>query len=126
MANTNTANKNVFINFISEKMLHLQTNKADGRQFYSVSIACPASANKFGTIAVTEKQVFAATKTKGTQVVDGFKNLLLGRPEKTRKVSILNADGSYGTVEMTNAEILQAFDAEREAYKAQAQVPAQA
>lgn len=125
MANTNTA-KNVFINFISDKMLHLQTNKSDGRNFYSVSIACPASANKFGTIAVTEKQVFAATKNKGTEVVDGFKNVLLGRPDKMRKVSILNADSTYGTVEMSNADILKAFDAEREAYKAQAQVPAQA
>lgn len=125
MANTNTA-KNVFINFISDKMLHLQTNKSDGRNFYSVSVACPQSANKFGTIAVTEKQVFAATKNKGTEVVDGFKNVLLGRPDKMRKVSILNADGTYGTVEMSNADILKAFDAEREAYKAQAQVPAQA
>ena len=125
MANTNTA-KNVFINFISDKMLHLQTNKSDGRNFYSVSIDCPASANKFGTIAVTEKQVFAATKNKGTEVVDGFKNVLLGRPDKMRKVSILNADGTYGTVEMSNADILKAFDAEREAYKAQATVPAQA
>lgn len=122
----NKTNANVFINFISDKMLHLQTNKSDGRNFYSVSIACPQSANKFGTIAVAEKQVFAATKNKGQQVVDGFKNVLLGRPEKSRKVSILNADDTYGTVEMTNAEILSAFDAEREAYRAQAQVPAQA
>lgn len=57
MANTVNTN-NLFINFISNKMLHMQTNKSDGRNFYSVSIACPESANKFGTIAVTEKKVF--------------------------------------------------------------------
>lgn len=121
MAKTN----GLFINFISEKMLHRQVNKADGREFYSVSVACPSSESKFGTIAVTTGQVFPATKNKGTEEVAGYKNVLLGAPEKMRKVSIKLADGSYTTVEMSNQDILNAFNAEREAYKAAQPAPAE-
>ena len=115
MANSKT--NGLFINFISEKMLHVQTNKTDGRQFYSVSVTCPASASGFGTIAVTTGQIFNATKNFGKTEVAGFKNVLLGAPEKLRKVSIKLADGSYSTVEMSNQAILDAFEAERKAYK---------
>ena len=121
----NTKNNGLFINFISDKMLHKQTNKADGREFYSVSVACPSSESRFGTIAVTVGQVFAATKNHGTETVDGYKNILLGAPEKMRKVSIKLADGSYTTVEMSNKDILDAFNAEREAYKAAQPAPAE-
>lgn len=115
----------LFINFISDKMLHKQTNKNDGREFYSVSVACPNSESKFGTIAVTIGQVFNATKNHGTETVDGYKNVLLGTPEKMRKVSIKLADGSYSTIEMSNQDILDAFNAEREAYKAAQPAPAE-
>ena len=121
MAKTN----GLFINFISEKMLHRQVNKADGREFYSVSVACPNSESRFGTIAVTVGQVFPATKNHGTEEVAGYKNVLLGAPEKMRKVSIKLADGSYTTVEMSNQDILNAFNAEREAYKAAQPAPAE-
>lgn len=115
----------LFINFLSDKMVHLQTNKSDGRQFYSISITCPSSVSGFGTIAVTAGQVFDATKDHGTKVVAGYKNILLGAPEKMRKVSIKLADGTYATVEMSNQAILDAFEAERIAYKA-AHAPAEA
>lgn len=125
MANSTKNNNGLFINFISEKMIHLQKNKNDGREFYSISVTCSASASGFGTIAVTTGQVFPATKNFGKEVVDGFKNILLGAPEKMRKVSIKLADGTYATVEMSNQAILDAFEAERIAYKA-AHAPAEA
>lgn len=106
-------------------MLHRQVNKADGREFYSVSVACPSSESRFGTIAVTSGQVFAATKNHGTEEVAGYRNVLLGAPEKMRKVSIKLADGSYSTIEMSNQAILDAFNAEREAYKAAQPAPAE-
>ena len=109
MANAKT-NNGLFLNFISEKMLHKQTNKSDGREFYSVSITCRASASGFGTIAVTCGQVFNATKNFGKDEVAGFKNVLLGAPEKMRKVSIKLADGSYSTIEMINQDILSGFE----------------
>lgn len=121
----NTKNNGLFINFISDKMLHKQVNKSDGREFYSVSVACPNSESKFGTIAVTVGQVFNATKNHGTETVDGYKNVLLGAPEKMRKVSIKLADGSYSTIEMSNQDILNAFNTEREAYKAAQPAPAE-
>lgn len=124
---------NIFINFISDKMLHEQTNRTDGRKFYSVSVSCQQSINGFGTLAVTEKQVFNATKNHGKEVVAGFKNVLLGQPDKKRKLSIqtgVNADGKpvYSNIEMSNADILKAFDTNREAYNASAPAvaPAQA
>ena len=117
MANSTKNNNGLFINFISEKMIHLQKNKTDGREFYSISITAPASTSGFGTIAVTTGQVFNATKNHGTEEVAGYKNILLGAPEKMRKVSIKLADGNYSTIEMSNQDILDAFEAERKAYK---------
>ena len=46
-----------------------------------------------------------------------MKNVLLGEPDKTRKVSILKG-GQYETVEMTNAQIVKAYAESRKAYRA--------
>lgn len=112
MANTNIS----YINYISEKMLHARKTPA-GREFVSVSVACPASSNGYGTFAVGTKQVFDSTR-KDKTVVTGFKNILLGNPEKTRKVSIKTPEGTYENVEMTNEDIAEMFTAERDAYTA--------
>lgn len=121
MANKNS--ENLFINFVSEKMLHRQTNKKDGREFYSVSVSCAESTNGYGTFPITIKQLFDSTKNKGTEVVAGFKNILLGIPDKVRKVSVqtgVDEEGKavYSDIEMSNKQIFDAFEAEREAYKA--------
>ena len=120
---TTNVKDNLFINFVSEKMLHRQSNKKDGREFYSVSVSCAESVNGYGTFPITTKQLFDSTKNKGTEIVAGFKNILLGKPEKTRKVSVqtgIDAEGKpvYSDIEMSNKQIFDAFEAEREAYKA--------
>lgn len=111
-----------FINFISNSLLHTQHNSADGREFVSVSLSCPKSQSGFGTIAVSLKQILPARKKDGT-IVDGFSNILLGDADRQRKVSILTPDG-YQTIEMTNSQIADMFDAERTAWKAAAAAPA--
>ena len=60
-----------------------------------------------------------ATKKDGT-VVPGYKSILLGAADKTRKVSVATGDASnpYQTIEMTNADIVKEINESRKAYRA--------
>ena len=110
--------KNIFANFVSEAMLH--TNQtADGKAFVNVSIPCSKSTTGYASFAVNEGQVLAATKKDGT-VVPGYKSILLGAADKTRKVSVATGDASnpYQTIEMTNADIVKEINESRKAYRA--------
>ena len=109
-----------FINFISEKMLH--TNRtADGKEFVNVSFPCSESKTGYASFGVNLGQVLDAKKHDGT-VVAGYKSVLLGDAEKTRKVSVAtNKKGTnFKNIEMTNAAIADAFEESRKAYKAAA------
>lgn len=106
-----------FINFISEKMLH--TNRtADGKEFVNVSFPCAESKTGYASFGVNLGQVLDAKKKDGT-VVAGYKSVLLGDDEKTRKVSVAtNKKGtSFKNIEMTNAAIADSYEASRKAYK---------
>ena len=107
---------NAWLNYVSEKLIH-QNQTGDGsRQFANVSIPVADSDNGYGSFAVNLGQILDSTKKDGS-VVSGMKNVLLGEPEKTRKVSILKG-GQYETVEMTNAQIVKAYAESRKAYRA--------
>ena len=106
-----------FLNYVSEKMIHTNTAKESGKEFATISISCPQSKTGLATISVNLGQILDAKKKDGT-VVKGYKNLLLGAPDKTRKVSIATNKSKYKTVEMTNAAIAEMFNAERQAYRA--------
>ena len=110
--------KNTWMNYVSAKMVHINKT-GEGKEFANISIACPQSKTGLGTIAVNLGQVINATKKDGT-VVDGMQNVLLGAPEKTRKVSVAtNKKGTnYKSIEMTNAAIADMVLAERKAYRA--------
>ncbi len=119
---------NTWMNYISEKMIHVNKT-GEGKEFANISIACPKSKTGLATIAVNLGQVIDATKKDGS-IVEGMKNILLGDPAKTRKVSVAtNKKGSnYKTIEMTNQEIAEMVLAERQAYRAaqKAAAPAEA
>ena len=110
--------KNIFANFVSEAMLHNNTT-AEGKAFVNVSIPCSKSKTGYASFAVNEGQVLPATKKDGT-VVDGYKSILLGAADKTRKVSVATGKKKtpYETIEMTNAEIVAEITASRKAYRA--------
>lgn len=107
---------NLFLNYVSEKLIHSNKTKDDSRQFANVSVPVAGSDNGYGSFAVNLGQVLPATKKDGT-VVAGMKNILLGDAAKTRKVSILRS-GAYDSVEMTNAQIVDAVAESRKAYRA--------
>lgn len=107
---------NLFLNYVSEKLIHSNTTADGSRQFVNVSVPIAGSDNGYGSFAVNLGQVLPATKKDGT-VVDGMKNILLGAPEKTRKVSVLKG-GAYESVEMTHAQIAEAVAESRRAYRA--------
>lgn len=106
-----------FINFISEKMLHVNKT-ADGKEFVNVSFPCAQSKTGYASFGVNMGQVLDAKKKDGT-VVAGYKSVLLGDAEKTRKVSVAtNKKGtSFKNIEMTNAAIADSYEASRKAYK---------
>ena len=109
----------VFLNNVSDKMIHARTTK-DGKSFVSINVSCPQSENGIGTISVSPNQVFESTRKDGT-VVDGYKNIFLGKPDGTRKVSIkVKGDNSstYDNVSMSNKDIKDMFDTERDNYRA--------
>lgn len=109
---------NAWMNYTSEKMIHINKT-GEGKEFANISIPCPQSKTGLATIAVNLGQVVQATKKDGTPV-EGMKNILLGAPEKSRKVSIAtNKKGTnYKSVEMTNADIAAMVAEERKAYRA--------
>ena len=116
---TNT--KNVFLNWVSEKMIHINQT-AEGRQFASISFPCDKSATGYASVGVNMGQLLAATK-KDKTVVKGYKNVLLGKPDATRQVSICTkaAKGKtkavYEKIDMTNQAIADAVAADRAAYR---------
>lgn len=107
---------NLFLNYVSEKLIHANQTEDGSREFANVSIPVEGSKSGYGSFAVNKGQILDATKKDGT-VVPGMKNILLGAPEKTRKVSIQKGK-SYKTIEMTNQEIVDAVAASRKAYRA--------
>ena len=110
------AKTNIFLNYVSEKLIHSNQTEDGSRQFANVSIPVEGSDNGYGSFAVNLGQVLNATKKDGS-VVAGMKNILLGEADKVRKVSIQKG-GQYETVDMTNAEIRDAVAASRKAYRA--------
>lgn len=119
--NTNTESKTVFLNWVSEKMIHINQT-AEGRQFASISFPCDKSATGYASVGVNMGQLLAATK-KDKTVVKGYKNVLLGKPDATRQVSICTkaAKGKtkavYEKIDMTNQAIADAVAADRAAYR---------
>lgn len=115
MANT----KNVFINWVSRNLIH-EAHKED-KTFYNISIPYAESKNGYANLSVSAGQVLAATKRDGT-VNNSFASILLGAPDKVRQLSICSkitktGKKTYAKIEMTNAEIAEAYEASRKAYK---------
>lgn len=124
MTNANTAKttaKTVFLNWVSEKMIHVNTT-GEGRQFASISFPCAQSANGFASIGVNMGQLLPTTK-RDKSVAEGYKNILLGKPDQERTVSICTkaakgrAKAEYEQVKMTNQAIADAIADNRAAWK---------
>lgn len=120
------AKNSVFMNFVSEKLVHKRDGKNEGEVFYNVSIPYADSKTGFASVSVSAGQKLPATKKgqDGERVaVEGFCSILLGAPEKTRKLSVCTKAATkkkkaeYGTVELTNAQIAEIYEASRKAYK---------
>ena len=108
---------NLFLNYVSDKLIHANTTEDGSREFANVSIPVEGSKSGYGSFAVNKGQILDATKKDGS-VVPGMKNILLGAADKTRKVSIQTGKKSFKTVEMTNQQIVDAVAASRKAYRA--------
>lgn len=109
--------KNIFMNWVSKRMVHASKN-TKGETFYNVSFPYAESATGFASVSVSAGQVLKATKKDGTENAN-FASILLGAPDKEREVSVCTdaANKDYKRVKMTNAEIADAYEASRKAYK---------
>lgn len=111
--------KNLFINFVHEALIHVNKT-ADGKEFSNISIPCAESKTGYASFAVNMGQLFPATKRDGSEVA-GYKSILLGKPEQTKKLSVAtNKKGtSWKDITVTVQEIADMFNSAREAYRAQ-------
>ena len=114
--------KNVFLNFVNEAMLHTNAKKDGSGEVVNVSIPCVESKTGYGSFAVNPGQVLDA-RLKDGSTKDGYKSILLGAPDKVRKVSICTkmtkaGKATYETIELTNQAIADAVSAARKAYVA--------
>lgn len=116
--------KSVFVNYVNDSLIHERTTKDGKRQFVNVSIPTSRSENGYGSIAVAPRQLLAA-KNKAGVAKDGYHSIVLGNPEKTRKMSV-KQNGEYVSIDVTNADVAADFDGAREAYRNRAAVPAEA
>ena len=114
---TNT--KNVFLNWVSEKMIHVNQT-AEGRQFASISFPCDKSATGYASVGVNMGQLLPATK-KDKTVVEGYKSILLGKPDAERTISICvkaakgKAKAKYDNIKLTTPPSAAATAADRAA-----------
>ena len=124
----NTA-KNAWMNHVSTRMIH--EAEKEGKTFYNISFPYADSKTGYASVSVSAGQVRPATKKDGT-VVETTRNILLGDPAKTRQVSVCTdaAAKTYAKVELTNEQIVEAYETARKAYKeaqkAAATAPAEA
>lgn len=119
---------NIFLNAVSEKMIHTN-QKADGTEFANITIPYADSKTGYASFGVNAGQVMDAKKKDGT-LIAGMKNVLLGKPEGKRRVSVCTkapkkGDKVYSNIELTNEQIAEAFNTARAEYKA-AQAQAEA
>lgn len=103
-----------FLNFVNDSLIHSHKTHDGKRTLINVSVPCSASESGYGTITVSEKQLLPAKNHKGV-VKEGYHSVILGNPEKQRRVSV-KQNGSFADMLLTNAEIKAAFDNARNAY----------
>ncbi len=108
--------KNTWINFISAGLIRQAQTKDGSKKFISVSVPFASSESGFATITVNASQVFPS-KTRNGVTNDRFRNILLGKPDALRKVSVMTDKDSktYETISITNADLADAFLQTREA-----------
>lgn len=108
---------NAWINYISNSLVRDAATK-DGKTFKSISVPVATDISEDGFMSITANNATVyASKTRAGVVSDRFVNVLLGKPEATKKVSV-KKNGAYEKIEMTNADIAAAFKASRDAYRA--------
>ena len=109
--------KNTWINFLSTKLIRQAQTKDGSKKFISVSVPFASSESGFATITVNACQVFPA-KTRNGVTNDRFRNILLGKPDALRKVSVMTDKNSktFETISITNADLANAFLKTREVY----------
>lgn len=120
----NTVKNNAWLNYVHASLIHEGTRTLDDgstKTFYNVSFPCDKSKSGYASVSVSAGQVLDA-KNKAGVAKDGYKSILLGKPETVREVSIVTKKATkknpaeYGKLALTNAEIADAFNSARAAY----------
>ena len=120
----NTTINKTWIDWVNTALVRTFSNKKNDKTFKSISIPYANSQNGFITVSVSNKQVFVSKYRNGTEN-QNYVDVLLGKPDEVRKVSICTkapvkgvCQGEYTDIYITNAEIAESFNASREAYTA--------
>ena len=125
-----TANKNVWINFVSGKVIHdAQATAEDGTVKAFKNLSFQMADGQWASVSLRSGQVKPATKKDGSEIENTY-NILLGKPGTERQVSYKKSAKSkkYTTATMTVDEIAELIKANQAAYRAsqKAEAPADA
>lgn len=121
-ANGEKKKNGVFLNYVSEKLVHKYQGK-DGKTYAQIGIADDQSLSGFGNVLVHESHLYPSTKRNG-ELVPGFVNVGIGyQPDAAVNYTIKVADTGdsakdFDRVEMTAAELKQKYENDHKAYKA--------
>lgn len=99
-----------------DKLINERKN-SKGKPFYSVYFSCDAIGGNYGTVTISKNQRFFATRRNGSRI-NGFSNLLLGEPDRMRKVTFKTPDGTWDSITLSVKQIVDSIEDERKEYQA--------
>lgn len=100
-----------FIPAVSSKLI----KKTKNANYVTVGVPNPVAGSDWGRVVIRTTQATDVIKKDGS-VVNGVKNIVLGKDDKERTVSIAT-DKGYKKIKLTNREIAELWKANRAAYK---------
>ena len=116
----NTTIRNAWINWVNTGLVRTVFSK---ESFKSVSISCANSKNGFMKIVASDDAIRVSRYRTGKKN-ENYIDVSLGNPNAMRSVSICTkapvkgvCQGEYKYIYMKNSEIMEIYNASREAYK---------
>ena len=118
-----TNNKFSWINDVSTKLIHQVKTNDSKKNLLSISIPFESSENGYASILIDVNQIYPSRNKNGI-INDRFRNILLGKPDASRKVSVMTdkASKTYEKIDITNADLAEIFRESRAAYKNAAKI----
>ncbi len=119
----NTTIRNAWINWVNTGLVRTFYSKKNEKVFKDISIPYANSQNGFMKIVASDDAIYVSRYRTGKKN-ENYIDVSLGNPNAMRSVSICTkapvkgvCQGEYKYIYMKNSEIMEIYNASREAYK---------